>query len=113
VCEFQRGLEVARADAARVALLVHGSNVNGSLEAGVGNAANLHLAAAVGGVVLPAVITVTTLAGREQTRVGGVFYTGDVVTEPFAYRNGCLTIPSGPGLGVDLDAVKIERCRVA
>ena len=57
--------------------------------------------------------SITTLAGREQTRVGGVFYTDDVVTEPFAYRNGCLTIPSGPGLGVDLDAVKIERYRVA
>jgi muconate cycloisomerase len=88
-------------------------NVNGSLEAGVGNAANLHLAAALGGTVLPAVITVTTLAGREQTRVGGVFYTDDVIAEPFAYRDGCLAVPGGPGLGVELDPAKVARYRVA
>ena len=49
-------------------------NVNGSLEGGVGNAANLHLSAALEGVVLPGGITINTLEGREQTRVGGVFY---------------------------------------
>jgi muconate cycloisomerase len=87
-------------------------NVNGSLEAGVGNAANLHLAAALEGTVLPAVIPVTTLAGRAQTRVGGVFYTDDIVTEPFPYANGCLTIPNRPGLGVDLDPEKLARYRV-
>jgi muconate cycloisomerase len=88
-------------------------NVNGSLEAGVGNAANLHLAAALEGNVLPAVIAVTTLSGREQTRVGGVFYTDDIIAEPFHYADGCLTLPSGPGLGVDLDPRKIEKYRVA
>jgi muconate cycloisomerase len=87
-------------------------NVNGSLEAGVGNAANLHLAAALEGHVLPAVITVTTLRGREQTRVGGVFYTDDIVTEPFAYADGCLTVPAGPGLGVELSAEAVARYRV-
>lgn len=87
-------------------------NVNGSLELGVGNAANLHLAAALEGQVLPAVITVTTLEGREQTKVGGVFYTDDIITEPFAYSDGCLTVPSGPGLGVELDQKKVARYRV-
>ncbi len=87
-------------------------NVNGSLEAGVGNAANLHLAAALDGTVMPAVITINTLAGREQTKVGGVFYTDDIVTEPFAYADGCLTVPDGPGLGVELDPGKIEKYRV-
>lgn len=88
-------------------------NVNGSLELGVGNAANLHLAAALEGVVLPGVITVTTLAGREQTKVGGVFYTDDIITDPFAYADGALTVPDGPGLGVELDTEKIEKYRVA
>ena len=37
-------------------------NVNGSLEGGVGNAANLHLSAALEGNVLPGVITINTLA---------------------------------------------------
>ena len=86
-------------------------NVNGSLEGGVGNAANLHLSAALEGVVLPGVITINTLEGREQTRVGGVFYKDDVITEPFEYTDGTLKVPSGPGLGVELDPEKIERYR--
>ena len=86
-------------------------NVNGSLEGGVGNAANLHLSAALEGVVLPGVITINTLEGREQTRFGGVFYKDDVITEPFEYADGTLKVPSGPGLGVELDPEKIERYR--
>src|SRR5690606_31503717 len=78
-------------------------NVNGSLEGGVGNAANLHLSAALEGDILPGVVTVNTLAGQEQTRVGGIFYTDDVISQPFAYRDGKLTVPDGPGLGVELD----------
>ncbi len=87
-------------------------NVNGSLEGGVGNAANLHLAAALEGTVLPGVVTVNTLAGREQTKVGGVFYTDDIITEPFEYADGHLKVPEGPGLGVELDPKKLEKYRV-
>ena len=88
-------------------------NVNGSLEAGVGNAANLHLAAALEGRVLPGVITVNTLQGREQTKVGGVFYTDDIITEPFAYANGSLIVPDKPGLGIELDDEKMAKYRIA
>ncbi len=88
------------------------TNVNGSLEGGVGNASNLHLAAALEGTVLPGVITVNTLAGREQTKVGGVFYTDDVITEPFEYSDGCLKVPDKPGLGIELDPDKVEKYRV-
>ncbi len=88
-------------------------NVNGALETGVGNAANLHLAAALEGTVLPAVIPVTTLKGREQARVGGVFYTDDIITDPFPFADGCLTVPDRPGLGVELDPEKVARYRVA
>ena len=88
------------------------TNVNGSLEGGVGNASNLHLAAALEGTVLPGVITVNTLAGREQTKVGGVFYTDDVITEPFEYSDGCLRVPDKPGLGIELDPEKVEKYRV-
>jgi muconate cycloisomerase len=87
-------------------------NVNGSLEGGVGNAANLHLVAALEGEVWPAIITVNTLAGREQTKVAGVFYTDDIITEPFEYANGALKIPDKPGLGIDLDPKKVSKYRV-
>ena len=87
-------------------------NVNGSLEGGVGNAANLHLSAALEGEVLPGVISVNTLAGREQTKVGGVFYTDDIITEPFVYRDGYLEVPDRPGLGVELDEDKVKKYRL-
>lgn len=87
-------------------------NVNGSLEGGVGNASNLHLAAALEGTMWPAIITVNTLAGREQTKVGGVFYTDDIITEPFPYAKGALQVPEKPGLGIELDPKKIQKYRV-
>ena len=87
-------------------------NVNGSLEGGVGNAANLHLAAALEGTVLPGVVTVNTLAGKEQTKVGGVFYTDDIITEPFEYADGHLKVPDGPGLGIEIDPKKLDKYRV-
>jgi muconate cycloisomerase len=88
-------------------------NVNGSLEAGVGNASNLHLAAALEGAMWPAIITVNTLTGREQTKVAGVFYTDDIITEPFEYAQGCLKVPDKPGLGIELDPKKVKKYRVA
>jgi muconate cycloisomerase len=88
-------------------------NLNGALETGVGNAGNLHLIAALRAEVKPNVIPITTLAGREVCKVGAVFYTDDIITEPFDYADGCLAIPDKPGLGVDLDMAKIEKYRVA
>jgi muconate cycloisomerase len=87
-------------------------NVNGSLEGGVGNAANLHLAAALEGQMWPAIITVNTLAGREQTKVAGVFYTDDIIKEPFEYSKGNLAVPQTPGLGIELDPEKVRKYRV-
>ncbi len=89
------------------------TNLNGALETGVGNAANLHLAAALPGAALPSVIPVTTLEGREVCKAGGVYYTDDIVKEPFAYEDGHLAVPEKPGLGVELDPEKIARYRVA
>lgn len=88
------------------------TNLNGALESGIGNAANLHLAAAMPGELMPSVIPVTTLEGREVCKVGGVYYTDDIVTEPFEYEDGYLTVPQSPGLGVELDPKKIDRYRV-
>lgn len=88
-------------------------NLNGALESGIGNAANLHLAAAMPAELLPSVITVTNLEGREVCTTGGIYYTDDIVTEPFEYKNGRLTVPDKPGLGVELDPKKLERYRVS
>lgn len=88
-------------------------NVNGSAETGVGNAANLHLAASTRCVSEACVIPITTVAGRAQTSVAGIFYTDDLLADPFRFEDGCLVVPDGPGLGVELDREKLEHYRVA
>ena len=84
------------------------SNVNGSCETGVGNAANIHLAITSKAVNMPSVIPITTLRGREQTKVGGVFYTDDIIKQPFKYHGGFIFPPSGNGFGIEIDEQKVE-----
>lgn len=107
------GLGPAKKSAAVAEALGLPCNVNGSAETGVGNAANLHLAASTACVTESCVIPITTLAGREQTSIAGVFYTDDIVSEPFAFRAGCLVVPDRPGLGIELDEAKVAQYRVA
>lgn len=87
-------------------------NVNGSAELGVANAVNLHLSASTKVVSHACVFPVTTLQGREQTRVAGRFYLDDILTEPFSYRDGYLIVPDGPGLGIELDEQKVAKYRI-
>lgn len=89
------------------------ADVNGSAEMGVGNAANLHLAAASEIVCLPGTIPVTSTAEIERTRIAGHKYMDDIIREPFAYDDGHLVVPDGPGLGIELDMKKIEKYAVA
>lgn len=105
---FTRAKEVA-AVASTAGMLC---NVNGSAELGVGNAANLHFISSTPPVRLSCVIPITTVAGQEQTRIGGVCYTDDVITSPFKYKDGCIQAPDGPGLGVTLDPAKLEKYRM-
>jgi len=37
----------------------------------------------------------------------------DIITEPFVYKNGCMKVPDGPGLGVTLDRDKLDRYHAA
>ena len=84
-------------------------NVNGSAETGVGNAANLHLAASTPVVVYPCVIPVTRLDGNSPTNVAGAFFDDDIITEPFEFVDGSLVVPSRPGLGVTIDKSKLQK----
>ncbi len=84
-------------------------NVNGSLESGVGNAANLHLACSTSVVKLECVLPVTTPAGTGKGGIVNLFYLDDIVKEPFEYDAGALRVPQGPGLGVEVDMAKLEK----
>ncbi|MDR7482433.1 MAG: enolase C-terminal domain-like protein [Armatimonadota bacterium] len=107
------GLYRARQMAAVLEAAGMEADLGGSIEFGIANAANLHLAAASAAVTLPAIIPVTTVQGKEQTQVAGRIYVDDVVTEPFLYRDGALHVPTGPGLGITVDPEKLARYRVA
>ena len=88
-------------------------DVNGSLELGVGNAANLHLAAATKVIDLANVIPINGPAGQGPTEFAGRYFADDIVREPFKYADGFVIISDQPGLGVEVDEAKIERYRVA
>jgi muconate cycloisomerase len=88
-------------------------DVNGSAELGVGNAANLHVAASCWCVTIPGSIPVTSTAEVQRTKVAGHKYLDDIITEPFVYRDGHLIVPDGPGLGIELDLKKVEKYRAA
>jgi len=87
--------------------------VNGSAETGVGNAANLHLAASCPAVRHACVVPVTGVETAKPTRVAGRFYLDDIVRDPFAYADGHLQVPEGPGLGITLDESKLAKYRVS
>jgi muconate cycloisomerase len=88
-------------------------NVNGSVETGVGNAANLHLAASTGIVSYGCVVPVSTPKGKGKGGIAGIYYQDDIIAEPFEYANGDVIVSSKPGLGVELDEDKLKHYRVA
>ncbi|ATU95426.1 mandelate racemase/muconate lactonizing enzyme family protein [Phyllobacterium zundukense] len=87
-------------------------NVNGSIETGVGNLANVQLAAASPAVTLSCVIPVSTPAVEQHGQVGGIYYTDDLLVAPMHFVDGAIIVPSGPGMGIDVDLAKIEKYRV-
>jgi muconate cycloisomerase len=88
-------------------------NVNGSIETGVGNLANIQLAAAAEPVTLSCVIPVSTPAQAQRGQLAGIYYKDDLLAEPMVLREGALTLPSGPGMGMRLDDEKIQRFTVS
>ena len=85
-------------------------NVNGSGEFGVGTAANLHMACCGANIDLASVFPITHVEGcPEQTKVAARWYMDDIITRPFQYDDGCLLVPDGPGLGVEIDREKLKK----
>jgi muconate cycloisomerase len=87
-------------------------DIGGSIETAIGNAANLHLGAALSNAVLPSVCPVSQPKGSNGPRTAGVYYLDDLVKEPFVFAEGRVFVPEGPGLGIEVDLDKIEMYRV-
>jgi muconate cycloisomerase len=88
-------------------------NVNGSVETGVGNLANIHLAAAAPAVTLSCVVPVSTPAEWQKGQIGGIYYRDDLIAEPMRLVEGAVEVPIAPGMGINVDLKKIEKYRVA
>jgi len=73
-----------------------GMSLHSDRELGVSTAAIVHLAAAV-----PTVSHAIDSHLPDQA--------GDVVAEPWVFRDGSLPLPTGPGLGVELDRAAVDH----
>jgi muconate cycloisomerase len=87
-------------------------NVNGSVETGVGNAANIHLAASTGAVTYGCVVPVSTPKEKARGGIAGIYYSDDIITEAFEYAAGDIIASSRPGLGIELDEDKLKHYRI-
>jgi muconate cycloisomerase len=87
-------------------------NVNGSVETGVGNLANIHLAAAAPAATLSCVVPVSTPAEWQKGQVGGIYYRDDLIALPMQMVDGGIEVPTGPGMGIDVDLTKVEKYTV-
>lgn len=103
-----RAMEVAAV--ARAAGIV--CNVNGSVETGIGNLANLQLAAAAPAAVLSCVVPVSTPAETQSGQLAGIYYKDDLISEPMRFTDGAVELPAGPGMGIAADLAKIRRYTV-
>lgn len=82
-------------------------DIGGSVELGIGNAANLHLGAALENAHLPSVCPVSKPEGAAGPKIAGNYYMDDIIKEPFKYKDGRVYRPTGPGLGIEVDEEKI------
>jgi muconate cycloisomerase len=87
-------------------------NVNGSVETGVGNLANLQLAAAAEVVTLSCVVPVSTPAEAQHGQIGGIYYKDDLIQRGMEFADGAIELPDGPGMGIDVDLSKIAKYQV-
>jgi muconate cycloisomerase len=87
-------------------------NVNGSVETGVGNLANIHLAAAAIPVTLSCVVPVSTTAEAQHGQIAGIYYQDDLLKTSLTFADGAIFVPQGPGMGIDVDEEKLAKYRV-
>jgi muconate cycloisomerase len=88
-------------------------NVNGSVETGIGNRANLIFAAASPAVTMSCVVPVSTPEeALPPKQVAGIYYRDDLIADAFAFKDGAIAVPDAPGLGWAVDLAKIERYRL-
>jgi muconate cycloisomerase len=103
-----RAMEVAAV--ARAAGIV--CNVNGSVETGIGNRANILLASVAPAVTLSCVVPVSTPAEAQSGQVAGIYYRDDLIAAPMHFADGAIEVPAGAGMGIAVDEAKVRKYAV-
>jgi len=106
------GFVGARAVAAVAEAQLMACDINGSIESAIGNAANTHFVLAQPAVTLASVIPISAPAGAHPYAVAGRYYEDDVISEPFAVRDGAILPLDRPGLGIELDEARLAKYRL-
>ena len=84
-------------------------DIGGSIEMGIGVAANLHLGVAVEALGWASVCPVPNPERRAGVEMAGIYYLDDIITEPLRFEAGKLYVPDGPGLGIVVDEAKLDK----
>ncbi len=87
-------------------------NVNGSVETGVGNLANIHLAGAASSATLSCVVPVSTPVEEQHGQIAGIYYKDDLLKRGMTFSGGAIDLPMAPGMGIDVDPAKIAKYQV-
>jgi muconate cycloisomerase len=103
-----RAMEVAAV--ARAAGIV--CNVNGSVETGIGNRANIVLASVAPAVTLSCVVPISTPAEAQSGQVAGIYYRDDLIAAPMRFADGAIEVPAGAGMGIAVDEAKVKKYAV-
>jgi|SRR5436190_6433433 len=85
------------------------SDIGGSIEMGIGVAANLHLGVSSEILTWASVCPVPNPDGSSPVTIAGTYYLDDIVKEPLRYEAGQLYAPDKPGLGVEVDEAKLKK----
>jgi muconate cycloisomerase len=100
-----RAMEVAAV--ARAAGIV--CNVNGSVETGIGNRANIVLASVAPAVTLSCVVPVSTPASAQSGQVAGIYYKDDLIAAPMRLIEGAIEVSADAGMGIAVDEAKVRK----
>ena len=84
-------------------------DIGGSIEMGIGVAANLHLGVSVGLLNWASVCPLPNIDGGAPAKMAGIYYLDDIIRTPIKYEGGEVFVPTGPGLGVEVDEVKLKH----
>jgi len=84
-------------------------DIGGSIEMGIGVAANLHLGVSVGILRWASVCPIPNIDGAGPAKMAGIYYLDDIISSPIRYADGHAFVPEGPGLGIEVDRNKLKR----